>query len=180
MAINTLLHIYTKDAQGLHGYSERVTVGVTQATFGATTLPTTVHIEAFINSLFGTSTVPSSSMVTAYSIEVMEDNPVSASGGLGDVATAIAMKTRNEISGALDVDGWNLRIPGLNKARVLFDPVNPNSIVVTGSVWTAIRDAAVNIGFRDPEFDASTPAAHDDIIMAAVSFNGKRQPKRSR
>jgi hypothetical protein len=182
MAINTVLHIYTKDAQGIQGYTERVTVGVTQATFGPTTLPTAAAIETFINSLFGTSLVPSTSIVHAYSIEVKEDNPVNASGGLGDVATAIAMKTRNEISGALDPDGWELRIPGLNKARVqnFIDPVNSNAIITIGTIWTNIRNAAVAIGYRDPEFDTSTPAASNTIFQSAVIFNGKRAPKRLR
>jgi hypothetical protein len=180
MAINTVLHIYTKDAQGLNGYAERVTVGVTQASFGSTTLPTKAQIEAFINALFGTTLVPSSSIVHAYSIEVKEDNPVDASGGLGGAATAIALKTRNDVSGAQDVDGWELRIPGLDKARVLFDPANSNAAIMASTQWTNARTAAVAIGFRNPEFDDSTALTALQIFQSGIAFNGKRAPKRPR
>lgn len=182
MAVNTVVHIYTKDAQGIQGYTERVTFGITPAAFGATTLPTAAHIEALISAIFGAGVgFISTQIITAYSVEVIEEAPTgTALGGDGSVATAIAAKSRNDIGAAADLDGWELRIPGLNKANMVYDPTNSNSIITVADPWATARTAAAVLGYRDPTgvISGATPTAN--IFQSAIVFNGKRSPKRPR
>lgn len=176
MAVKTLVHIHTRDAQG---YTEIVTFGAQPSAFGPLAdNPAAEDIETFINDTFGAGKV-STSIVTAYSVEVIEDAPT-AVGGDGSAATAIALKTRNQIGNAADVDGWELRIPGLNKANMSFDPTNANSVVTSIAPFPAYRVAAASLGFRDPTGVVTDVPAEADIAQTGVAFNGKRGPKRPR
>ncbi len=179
MSVKTKVHIFTSDNEQ---YTEDMSFFVTPSAFGAgVDLPTVAQIEAVISAVFAASAKPSTSMVTSYSVEVIETLDANL-GGNGAVATSIAAKTRNGIGLAGPVDrlgeltGIELRVPGLNKSAVSFDMTNPSSIIVVGSPWAAVRTALQAIGMRAPDgtdISAST-------IESATAFNGKRAPKRAR
>jgi len=176
VAVKTLIHVYTRDAQG---YTERETFGASPSAFGPLAdNPVAADIETYINDTYGTGKI-STSIVTAYSVEIIEDAPTSV-GGDGSVATAIALKTRNQIGNTADVDGWELRIPGLNKANMSFDPTNANSVVTSIAPFPDYRVAAASLGFRDPTGVVTDVPAEADIAQTGVAFNGKRGPKRPR
>jgi hypothetical protein len=180
MAVTTKLHIFTTDGQE---YTEIDSFYITPIAFAAAqTLPTATLITAYINAVYGASTQPSSQIVYGYSVEVIE-LPTGVIGGDGEAATAIAIKTRNAVGtlgkiNRLGVpEGIEHRIPGLDKASVVFDPVNPNSIVVNTTEWAAVRTALVALGYQD---DQGNVIPSGEIIMTATAFNGKRAPKRPR
>lgn len=182
MAIHTLLRIFTKDAQGVAGYTETVEVGVTDAGFGATTLPTEALIHNLIAAIFGSGTgFLSTSIVTGYEVAVFQDTPITgAFGGDGSVATAIAARTRNQIGDFPDLDGWELRIPGMNKSNMIYDPTNANAIVTSVAPWIAVKAAAAAVGYKDPSGVIVATPGVGEIMQIADVFNGKRGPKKPR
>jgi hypothetical protein len=180
MAVTTKLHIFTTDGQE---YTEIDSFYITPIAFAAAqTLPTATQIMAYITATYGSSTQPSSQIVYGYSVEVIE-LPSGVIGGNGEAATAIAIKTRSAVGTLGKVnrlgvpEGIEHRIPGLDKASVVFDPVNPNSIVVNTTEWAAIRTAMVALGYEDGLGNVIGSALID---MTATAFNGKRAPKRAR
>lgn len=183
MAVRTFINIFTRDSQN---YTETIPIEISALGFGAgQNLPTVAQIDAITAAMFGPGGVghkPSTSIVYAYSVEVVEDGPAGVVGD-GTVATSIAAKTRSGIgvTGNTDpfgnLEGEELRIPGLNKASVLFDPVNPNSITTSGATWAAIRTALLAVGWVSKGAHTYTSA---EMLESAVQFNGKRAPKRSR
>ncbi|HET7640947.1 MAG TPA: hypothetical protein VFK47_19720 [Ktedonobacteraceae bacterium] len=176
MAVRTIVHVYTKDAQG---YTEDNHFDVEPAAFGATTLPTAAHIEAYINSVYGTTDLLSTSIVTGYSVEVLQDNPTASAGGNGAVATSIALKTRQEIGvDVSDPDGWEIRLPGADKATYSFDPTNANSVVVSSPLWDTVRTAL--LALKAITRGDLTPTDKSAYIQTAVVFNGRRGAKRPR
>ena len=183
MSVRTFIKIFTRDSQN---YTETIPIEVPALSFATgQDLPTVAQIDAIIAAAFGPGGVGhkmSTSIVYAYSVEVIEDGPASIVGD-GTVATSIAAKTRSGIgvTGNTDpfgnLEGEELRIPGLNKASVLFDPVNPNSITTSTSIWTALRTALDAVGWQSKGAHTYSTA---EMLESAVQFNGKRAPKRSR
>lgn len=176
MALNTYLDITTEDAQG---YQNNLRFRVKPlALAAAQTLPAAAKIEAVIDSIFGNGSVPSLQKVLSYAIVVLEDAPGST-GGNGSSPTSEAAQVRNDIDGI--PGNWMFRIPGLNKAAVTFNPVNPNSISTSGAMWDAIRDALTDaaIAVSDPE-GAYSAASSDDIAQVAQAVDGRRAPMRPR
>lgn len=172
MAVYTFLDILVRDGQG---YDRTMRFRIKPATFGSTTIPSTVKIKAVVNAIFGTAT-PSNSIVRGWQVVVYDNDPTGAVGGAGGSATSQAGRTR---SGATE---YIEEIPGLDKGIVSFDSSNSNSIVVVGAMWDAIRaalaDTDIAIGALPPAAYAAT--AETDIIRSATLYDGKRAPKRIR
>lgn len=172
MAVLTFLDIHTTDAAGRDA---TLTYRIKPAAFGATNLPASAVINAVINSHFGDAKL-STNIVKSYAIRVVEDAPT-AVGGSGTAPSSQAARLRSEIS-----DGnWLTSVPGLNQGAVVFDPTNPNSISVSGTIWDTIRAALVDsdIAVSDP-VGAYSAAAETDIAQVATLFDGKRAPARPR
>lgn len=170
MAIQTWIRIHVRDAQGRTGV---VPIRVTDAAFGATTLPTAVQVEAIIVGLFGDAE-PSNSIVTDYEVAVVQDAPSGAAlGGDGSTSLPIAIRTRNSAS-----EQFLLTIPGAELDELVFDPSNPNVISTSGTNWGALRSALSDVGFRSPE--SGSLVAEDEIMLTASLFNGTRAPMRPR
>lgn len=174
MVQKTFLDIETRDAEG---YTNRLRFRIIDYV-QSVGLPPTNKAEAVIAAIFGTDgTKPSNQVVTSWAFVVEETSPTSP-GGNGTSATAIAARARNHLTPA--VDEWMFSIPGLSKAAVTFDPRNPNSISVTGSMWAAVRtalaDPAIAVGNPAPD----TYEAEDITVLieSASQFNGRRGPKR--
>jgi len=171
MTVKTYLVLETEDGQG---YKEFVKVRIKDSAFG-TGIPTEAKITAVSDALFGTVT-PSTQILTGYSIQVVQDTPGSVLGS-GSSPTAMAARTRNELFGA----DFPFSIPGLNESVVTFDPTNPNSISVVGTMWddirTALTDAAIAWSAPDGAYSA---VSSDNTIQVATAFQGRRTPKRVR
>jgi hypothetical protein len=176
MAVETFLEIVSEDAQG---YQDTLSFRIAPLAFAAAqTVPTAAEIDAVIDAIFGTTGVPSTQRVVSYSVRIQQDAPAST-GGNGEAPTSEAIRVRNELTGI--PGNWLFRIPGLNKAAVLFDPTNPNSISTTGAMWDAVRAAlaAAHIAVADPTGGYSaTP--EDEIAQVATVFDGRRAPLRPR
>jgi len=183
MAVHAYIHFFSRDNQN---YTETTTYEIPAFDFAAgQDLPTVAEIDAIQVAMFGpggTGHKMSTSICYAYSVELVQDDPASVTGD-GTVATAIAAKTRSGIgvTGNTDpfgnLEGEEIRIPGLNKASVIFDPVNPNSIATTTAIWTALRTALDAVGWVS---DGGHTYSTAEMMESAVQFNGKRAPKRSR
>lgn len=155
------------------------TVRIAPLAFAAAqTLPTATEINALVDSLFGDGSVPSDAIVTGYQVRVEQTVPESE-GGFGEASISSAIRTRN----ALDAIPGNflITVPGLNKAAVSFDPVNPNSISTVGSMWDAYRTAATaaHIAISDPA-GAYVALTSDEVAEVATAFDGRRSPPRPR
>lgn len=183
MAVVTFVHIYSRDQQG---YTERVTVEVTPAAFGATTLPTAAHIEALIDAIFGTTGGAdgvSTNIVYAYSVEVVQDAPATVGSRDGLVATSIALKGRSGIgvagrTGRFGQEGVELRLPGFDKGSVTYNPQDRNQANMAAVIFDPIRSALETLGYRDPLTGYVFGLV--EILETGVVFNGKRQPMRPR
>lgn len=178
MAVRTFLHINVKDFQG---YDKTLSFGIVTAAFGAAVnLPTAAHIEALINSIFGvpSALVPSDSIVTSYSVEVMEDAPTGAPGGEGGAAVNIAARVRSNLG---TVDEWEVLIPGVQKNQLTFGVSDTNSINTVTSPWPGIRTAAdaALLKITSPK-KPTTYIAAANLFQEGVLFTGKRSPRKPR
>lgn len=174
MALNTYLDINYRDGQN---QKRTLTFRIKPlALAAAQTLPAAAKIEAVITAIFSTGSTPSDSFVDSYSVRVTEDVPGETGGG-GQSAVSSAARVRNDqddIAG-----GWLWSVGGLNKAAVTFDETARNSIVTTGAMWDAIRDALTDaaIAVARPE-GAYAAQTTDDIAQSASGFDGRRAAPR--
>lgn len=178
MAVKTWLNIVSRDAQG---YQDTLTFRVKDIAFAAAqTLPAPAKIQAVIDAIYGSTGQPSTNEVMSYNIMV-EQTVSESGGGVGSSPTSEAARVRNDLE-TIPGPPWLFRIPGLNKAAVAFDTSNPNSIVVVGASWTAIRaaltDAAIAVG--DPLDDTYEATGSADLAQAASAVDGRRAPLRPR
>jgi hypothetical protein len=176
LALNTYLDITTTDAQG---YQNTLTFRIKPlALAAAQTLPSAAAIAAVIDSIFAAADTPSMNKVLSYDVRVHEDNP-SSSGGDGNAPTSEAVVPRNSIN---DIPGeWIFRIPGLNKAAVTFDPINPSSVSTSGTMWDDIRDALTDalIAVSNPS-GAYGALNANQLAEVAQAVDGRRAPMRPR
>lgn len=183
MAIVTLIHLKTRDAQGV---KETLSFHVAPLAFAAAqAVPTQAHIEALIGALAAPPAggLPSSNSVYAYSVEIENQLDFGSElGGDGSAATVIAAKARSGIglTGRLGPNGYEgeeFKIPGLVKANVTFLSSAPNVISTTGTTWDAIRTALHDLGYQ---FEGGSAYTTAQMLEAATAFNGKRAPQRSK
>jgi hypothetical protein len=178
MTVKTWLDLHTEDGQG---QKATISLRIKDIAFAAAqTLPAPAKIDAIIAALFSVdASTPSNAKCLSYAVRVEEDTPTSE-GGNGTSAISSAIKTRNDIEGI--PGNWLLSIPGMNKDAVVFGTVDRNSIVVTGSMWAAVRtalaDAAIAVG--DPNATAYVATPSTDLIQEASAFDGRRAAPRPR
>lgn len=178
MTVKTWLDLHTEDGQK---QKSTISLRVKDIAFAAAqTLPAPAKIDAIIDALFSSdNSTPSNARCVGYAIRVEQDTPTSEAGN-GTSAISSAIKTRNGLD---EIPGnWLLSIPGLNKDAVSFDPVNPNSISVVGTMWDNVRaalaDAAIAVG--DPDAGSYVATAEDELIQVASAFDGRRAAPRPR
>jgi hypothetical protein len=176
MAVITWLDVLLEDGQK---QKATFTLRIAPLAFAAAqTLPTPTEINAVIDSLFGTADLPSDAHVTGYQVRV-EQNAPESTGGDGISSISSTIRTRNAL-GAIP-GNFLVTIPGLNKAAVSFDPVNPNSISTVGTMWDAYRTAATaaHIAISDP-VGAYVALSADEVAEVATAFDGRRAAPRPR
>lgn len=176
LALNTYLDIFTEDGQ-----KQKATLTYRikpLALASAQTLPAAAKIEAVIAALFAPADLISDAHVVGYAVRVHEDAP-GETGGDGISSISSTVRTRNALD-AIPGD-FLVTVPGLNKAAVSFDPVNPNSISTVGTMWDTYRTAVTDAAIAISDFVGSYLAlTSDEVAQVATAFDGRRSPPRPR
>ncbi len=173
--LETFLDIHTKDAQNR---KRDLTFEIKPSAYGATTIPVAAKIDAVIASIFGPDNLtPSLSIVTGYAIRIEELDPAEI-GGPGSSASSDAFRVRNVVGEDTE---FLFSIPGADKSAVLFDPTNPNSVVMTTGLWSAVRAALVDaaIAISSPE-DSYVAISSGQIAQSSTFYDGRVSPPRPR
>jgi len=173
--LKTFLDIHTQDAQGR---KRDLTFEIKPSAYGSTTIPVAAKVDAVIAAIFGPDNLtPSLQIVTGYAIRIEELDPAEI-GGPGSSASSDAFRVRN-VAG--EDTAFMFAIPGADKSAVLFDPTNPNSVIMTTGLWSAIRLALVDaaIAISSPE-GSYVAISSGQIAESATFFDGRVSPPRPR